>query len=220
MNQPTYLPRLYLWNRFLKADVIIWLDDVGYQRVWQNSTAVKLNGRVHRLTVPALGSSNVLIKDVQITKLQRWPEKHLGTLHHAYGSFPYYFQILEAIGPVLKGGFTRLIDLNLALLNKFLDGLGFETEQHLSSSFALNSTSTQRLIDICQRVGASAYLCGASTIGDYLEVEKMAEAGIEVRLQGWKPPVYPQPGDSFETNLSIVDLVANVGFKAARELLK
>ena len=71
------------------------------------------------------------------------------------------------------------------------------------------------MFDICAHFRADQYLSGA--LGrDYLDEEKFAAAGIAVRYQDFKTPVYPQLYGDFIPNLGIIDAWMNLGPDAAR----
>ena len=69
---------------------------------------------------------------------------------------------------------------------------------------------TQRLIDLCHAVGADVYLAGADG-RNYMDVERFAQAGIEVIFQEYEHPSYGQLFGTFESHLSALDLVLNCG---------
>lgn len=78
--------------------------------------------------------------------------------------------------------------------------------------------ATQRLIDVCRRVGADTYLSGAGG-RNYLAVVEFEKAGIKLEFQDFQHPVYPQHHSSefkeeranFVPNLSAVDGLFNCG---------
>ena len=74
----------------------------------------------------------------------------------------------------------------------------------------LSEEPTQRLVDICRQVGADSYLSGVDG-ARYMEMERFADAGIEVIFQEYEPPTYPQLFGEFVSHLSALDLVLNCG---------
>jgi hypothetical protein len=82
-----------------------------------------------------------------------------------------------------------------------------------SSSLALAGQKTERIIDMCRKVGATSYLSGRGGSTTYLDVELMKKAGISVLWQHFDHPTYPQryPALGFVPQLAFLDLVLNCG---------
>jgi hypothetical protein len=80
-----------------------------------------------------------------------------------------------------------------------------------SSTLGLAGTKTDRLIDMCKKLGARCYLTGAGGSSTYLDSEQMGRAGIGVIWQDFQHPLYPQRHGAFATHLGFVDLLLNVG---------
>jgi hypothetical protein len=80
----------------------------------------------------------------------------------------------------------------------------------LSSNLTLREEPTDRLIDICQTLGADTYLAGQGG-ADYMDLQRFEENGIQVIVQEFQHPVYPQLFDGFRSHLSILDLLFNCG---------
>jgi hypothetical protein len=75
------------------------------------------------------------------------------------------------------------------------------------------------LLDICRKVGASAFLGGMGGSRDYLDVEAFSAAKMGVRWQDFKHPAYAQPGGApFIKGLSALDLLFNCGPRSAETL--
>ena len=72
---------------------------------------------------------------------------------------------------------------------------------------------------MCKKMNASLYIFGI--LGkDYAELDKFDKAGIRVMFQNYTHPVYPQLWGDFVSNLSIIDLLFNIGSeKASRAVM-
>ena len=88
-----------------------------------------------------------------------------------------------------------------------------------SSSFSLSGGKTERLVGLCEQLGADVYVSGPSAAG-YLDVSLFAQAGMSV---GWFHydgfADYPQPWGPFQASVSIVDVMFNCG-AASSECLR
>ncbi|MEK7124164.1 MAG: WbqC family protein, partial [Patescibacteria group bacterium] len=74
IHQPEYLPWASFFDRVQKSDVLIFLDDVGYQKNgFINRNKIKTKNGATYLTVPVLGRSpNLRINEVLIDNSKNW----------------------------------------------------------------------------------------------------------------------------------------------------
>jgi hypothetical protein len=95
--------------------------------------------------------------------------------------------------------------------------LNISTPVVLESELGINATSTDRIISICRKVGASVYFSGAGG-KDYIDESRFAAAGIELVYQHYSHPVYPQVYDPFIPYMSAIDLLFNCGLDSLKIL--
>jgi len=74
----------------------------------------------------------------------------------------------------------------------------------------INSTSTNRLVEIVKTVGGDIYLSGSGG-KNYMDVSLFKKAGIGVKYQDFKHPIYSQRYLGFEPNMAAIDALFNVG---------
>jgi hypothetical protein len=94
--------------------------------------------------------------------------------------------------------------------------LGLEKKMILSSSLKVTGRKSDLVLGICQQVGASAYYSGRAG-STYLDRDAFQRAGIEIVVQNFNHPTYPQlfmKTQGFVPNLSILDLLFNCGAKS------
>jgi len=234
VQQPHYFPELYLWNRMLNVDAIVMMDNVQANlRSTQKKTPIKLHGEKHWLTIPIDRSngSRQLINEVKVSFFDDWRFKHKDTLYHAYHRSKFYDLIISRAGSAIFARTDNLININVASILRFgcfwdkmhekiyyLSDLDIDGSRYKKSDL---------ILEVCKRMNATEYLCGkVSVVGDekeepYLDLDSFREAGIKVVAQNWTCPKYPQIGKGeFIPNLSILDLVFNVGYDKAYEVLK
>ncbi len=157
------------------------------------------------------------IHEVRICHEDRWKEKHLASLKHAYAKAPYFRDHLKFVEGMFLTKFDRLLDMNLTVIKHLMGSLRIDTKVMLLSELGIGARGDQLLIEICERIGASHFLAqGAAQ--KYLDTNLFREAGIQ--LEFFNPPslVYPQLWGSFIPNLSAFDLIFNCGPKA-RDIL-
>ena len=75
-----------------------------------------------------------------------------------------------------------------------------------------------RPLEFLSRIGASSYLIGPSAL-PYTNVELFRRRNISLDVKAYAYEKYPQRGQAFMENLSVIDLIFNTGY-AARDYLK
>lgn len=221
-NQPYFCPFPGFFYKAFLSDVLIILDEVQFPHgtTWITRNRLKNDQGALWLTIPVwkkgLGEQN--INRVRICYEGRWPRKHLESFKSAYGNAPFLGDHLGFIEELFAARFEKLIDLNLAIIRYLMDCLQIKTRLVLLSELGVKARGTQLLIDICQAMGASAFLA-QSQAKKYLDAELFQNNGIELRSFRYVPPIYPQLWGDFLANLSTFDLLFNCGPKAGDILL-
>jgi hypothetical protein len=225
-HQPSYLPWLGYLDKLAKSDVFVVMDDLQYEaQNFQNRQRVKLNSGAAWLTVPLeRGAQTDLIADKRIANSgnpkQHWQRCHWTTLRTHYGKAPYWAPYAAELEDVFTRPWQRLVELDLHVLELARRWFGITGPVLQSSSLGLTGQKTDRIIDLCRKVGARVYLSGRGGSTDYLDVEALRKAGIAVMWQQFSHPPYPQryPQLGFVPNLAFLDLLFNVG-PDSRQLL-
>jgi hypothetical protein len=214
--QSNYLPWKGYFDIIHDVDVFIFLDDVQYtHRDWRNRNKVKTQGGVKWISVPILGGINQLIYEAQIDYSQNWREKHKNTIHHSYASAPYYESYKSEIYDIFSKSFDTLSDLNIFSIKKIAKILGIETKFINSKDLCTEGVKDDKLIKICQIIGADSYLSGPAA-KDYIENDKFSAAKIELYYKDYSGyPEYLQIWGEFDHNVSIIDLIFNCGEKSS-----
>lgn len=220
IHQPNYLPGLTYFHKIATADVFIVLDDVQYSKNnWTNRNRVKAPQGPAWLTVPVLtkGRLGQRIIGAEIDG-RTWAERHWKTIQTCYGRTAGFGWCADAFHTVLMKPWVRLAELNLALIELVIDVLGIHTPLRSSSELGVAGTETARLVNLCAAVGADTYLSGPGG-RNYHDESLFEGAGIRIGYHEFRHPQYPQPFGAFEPNLSIIDLLFNVGLSAREVLL-
>jgi hypothetical protein len=215
--QPGYLPWLGFFDQMRRSDVFVYYDDVQFDtHGWRNRNRIKTPQGPHWLTVPVLhrGRNRPLILDVEIDVESRWPRKHLGTLRQYYAKAPHLPRYLPELEELLNHPWTRLVDLDLALVALMARWLKLTPNVVRASQLGIGGAQSQRLVNMCRHFGADCYLSG-NAASDYLDVALFAAQGVEVVWQDYGHPVYPQQHGPFVPYLSAIDLLLNCGDDSA-----
>lgn len=207
IHQPDFLPWLGFFDRWLKSDLYIVLDDVQFlRRGWQNRDRIKTSDGAAWLTVPVLkkGRYDQLIRDVMIDDSTPWRSNHLKTIGHNYKKAPNFDRCFKEVEKIYGMGQKRLMDFNMSLLSYAASELGIKTPIAYASTFHVTTKASERLIDLVKAVGGKRYMTGTGS-RDYLNEELFAREGIEVIWHEYKHPVYDQLSGDFIPELSVID---------------
>lgn len=213
IHQPNFCPWLGFFEKVRQADQLVLLDDVQFiKRGFIQRNAIKTPQGKQWLGVPVITKGRYLqqIREVEINQENRWQEKAVQTLQHAYAGAPAFSTHVDAVQQILKAEFDLLIDLNCQLLDLFFETLGIRIPVIRASALpSVEGTGTERLIRICQAVGAKEYVSGAGG-RNYQDEEAFEEAGVQLTYAAFAHPVYPQRFGPFVPNLSVLDYLFNV----------
>jgi hypothetical protein len=208
IHQPHYLPWLGYLAKWAAADVFIMLDTVQYEKNgWQNRNRIKTQAGPRWLTVPVRTRLGQPILEVEVDGAQPWARRHLAAIEHAYARAPYRDRYLTALRDFYHTKWLRLAPLATASSLWLAQAVGIRTPVRLASELGVGETDpTGRLVALCRAVGGTTYLAGRDG-AHYMDLAQFAAAGIEVRVQAYQHPVYPQPHGEFVPYLSALDLL-------------
>jgi hypothetical protein len=216
--QPTYLPWAGYFNLIGRASTFVFLDDVQFAKPsWQMRNRILCRGAALMLSVPTRGSRNQILRDVCVAG-DEFRALHQKTLEHTYGKHPFGSNVLDVLLPVL-GDRTqaRLADLNISIITALATQLGLGPRWLRASELSVPGKRSSHLLAILREIGETTYLSPEGS-REYITAENALEEGeITVRYQEFQPPPYTQQGTSeFVSHLSVVDVVAHLGWAGAR----
>jgi hypothetical protein len=214
--QSAYVPWRGYFDIIASVDLFIVYDDVQYSKgSWRNRNKVKLPDGSRWLTVPVNTAFGDLISDVAVAYTGKdWIEQHRGLLSQSLGRAPYFEQAMASWEGAVAERPEHLSVLNRALLTHYCADLGITTRFADSADYPLDGVATDRLLQLLQAVGATSYLSGPAAQA-YLELDKFREAGIALSYKSYDYAPYPQASPGFQPDVSIIDLIANLGPDAA-----
>jgi len=215
IHQPEHLPWLGFFNKLDSADILILLDTVSFRKnYFQNRNRILSASGPVWLTVPiySKGRFGQKIIDVQINNetTPRWPAKCSNSIIQCYKKASFFKTYEPFFESLYSRTWTSLVDLNVTIINHLMNELGISTRILRASELRVTKARTDMLVDLCVQAGASIYLSGISG-KQYLELDKFAEAGIEVLFQEFYHPIYKQVYDPFIPCMSVIDLMFNCG---------
>jgi hypothetical protein len=219
--QPGYLPWLGFFRQMIDADIFVYYDDVQFDKHgWRNRNRVKGPAGPVWLSVPVrhTGRADQTVNDAEIVAGTPWAKKQVRTIRQLYARAAHLEPYAGEFEELLGRPWQRLVDLDIALVERMRDWFKITTPLHRSSKLGVGGGKVERLVDICRHFGATRYLSG-NAAKSYLDPALFDAAGIELRWQDYAHPVYPQLHGDFTSHLSALDLVLNTG-PAAADILR
>jgi hypothetical protein len=211
--QPTYLPWPGYFALIKSSDLIVFLDDVQFEKQsWQSRNRIINNQREYLLSLPVRSNFGLSQKINQMKLINPIETrlKHLETIRHSYARSPNFSVIFPLLEEAYNKNHDYLVQLNLDIICLFLNYLEISTDIRISSKLNVDGKRSYRLLNILNFVGSKNYL---SPIGSRAYIENdgvLANNGIEVLYNDFIEFPYPQLSKTFHPNMSIVDMLFNM----------
>jgi hypothetical protein len=210
-HQPAYLPWLGYFDKLLRSDVFVFLDNVQYEKnSFINRNKIKTPQGAIWLTVPVKtkGHTSATLKDTEIDDSQNWKQKHLKSIWLNYRHAPRFDACYAKLEALYAAEDDLLADLCFRHLEFWLREIGVEKKIVRASGLPVQSKKSDMVLELCRHFKADYYISGALGRG-YLEEEKFDRAGIRVEYQDYRHPTYPQLVGAFLPFMSILDFWMN-----------
>ena len=220
IHQPNYLPYPGFFHKVSHSDVLIVQDATKFDERFSNRNKIISSTEWTWLTVPIKKNhKDYLLKDVQIFNDLKWNKVHRKKLESAYNKSNFFNKYNTDLNLILEQKWEMLLELNMTIIKKINDWLKIKTKIIYESELGIEGEATNRLINICKAVNADVYLSG--DMGhDYLNEELFKQNEIELRYQNYTPKQYNQIlSREFIPNLSIIDMLSNIGHEEVRKIL-
>lgn len=196
------------------AEIFVFLDDAQYSDgYYYNRNRIKTQRGALMLTVPLLKSLGQKLNEIRIATNIKWQKKHLKSICANYRKADHFNSYIDFFEGVYNTQWEKLHNLNMVTMQYIMEVLDINTEFYFSSELTYESTGTQRIVDICNVLDADIYLSGVSG-KDYLDSRLFESNNIELEYQKYVPKEYKQLGGEFIPNISVIDLLFNLGDKA------
>jgi hypothetical protein len=220
--QSNYIPWKGYFDLINMVDHFVLYDDVQFNRYnWRNRNLIKTAGGVQWLTIPV--HQKTLHQKIQESRIagSNWNRKHWRAICVNYTRaeyFSYYREYFEDL--YLSTHETLLSRVNYRFLKAACELLDIRTPLSFSGDYALPSGKMERVVTLCQRLGATEFLSGP-TARPYLDEPLFTSAGIRVRwmdYHGYRE-YHQLHCPPFIHQVSIIDLILNEGPRAKSYLL-
>lgn len=216
--QSSFIPWRGYFNLIRTVDKFIFYENTQYtRRDWRNRNKIKTSNGVAWITVPIQSKGNYETKlcDIKLSETP-WRKKQLSLIQHAYKKTPFFDDIYPIISEVIEDNSVNgLSDLNIALIKNICRYLGFKTEFIIDTDLIdqtfINLSKTEKLLYFCQVTNSKQYFTGPSA-ANYMETSILTNAKVDVIFFEYQQAkFYDQLWGKFEKDLSILDLLFNLG---------
>lgn len=218
ISQSMYFPWVGLLEQIRLADTFVHYDDVQFTRGFYNRVEIKSKDGVRWLTVPVKKHARETnIDQVEVDDSRPWREAHRSELARSYRSTPYVDDMMGVVDEAFSATVSSLADVSRESIMALAKYFGLEHERRFLSSSLLETPghSSGRLLSICRKLGASAYITGHGA-RNYLDHGLFESTGVDVRYMDYLKVPYPQQHGVFTPFVSALDLIANCGRSGKR----
>lgn len=217
--QSNYIPWKGYFDMMRSVDAFVLYDDVQYTRSdWRNRNKIKTAQGEYWLSIAVKKKSRLgqLINEVQVSD-PGWAAAHWKTIEQSYRRAPCFSQMHAPIRALYEqaADLTHLSQINHLFICGLCPLLGIHTPLYRSEDLGRTEGKNERLIHLCQTLGADEYLSGPAA-SHYLDEAAFAANGIKVSYMSYTGyPEYSQVYGDFQHAVSIIDLLFNTGADAS-----
>ena len=222
IHQPNYFPYPGFFQKVLLSDIYVVLDRAQFEfDITNRNKIITPEGSWSRISVPVKkGQKFFEVRNVEINNDQPWAEKNWDLICKSYNDSSFFDLYKTTLNSIFKKKWNLIFDLNFYTLKKAFEWLDIKTEFILDSELDVTGMSSEHLLNICKKLGATKYLSGPSG-KNYLNEKIFEQSKIKVEYQKYDPIIYPQKyAKSFVPNLSILDLLFNMGSDSKKLITK
>ena len=216
--QSNYIPWMGYFDLISASDLFLFYDVVQYTKNdWRNRNRIKGPNGVFWLTIPTGSNNSKRINEINVSD-NRWKKKHLASIRQSYRKSSHFSEIESLLENIYSDPETNLSKINQSAIKKISSFLHLDASFHNIENVDMDLDPTLRLITVLKSHGVTRYLSGPSA-KNYLAEEQFFNHGVELEYfdyKGYEP--YPQLHGPFNSNLSIIDLLANCGLDGRRYL--
>jgi len=220
--QSNYIPWKGYFDLLALVDHFVLYDDVQFNKYnWRNRNRIKTREGGRWLTIPIVQKSlQQKIQDVEAAD-RFWMKKHWRSIEVNYARAAYFSEYKDFFEDLyLSTREKYLSEINYRFLTALCGLLGIGTTLSWSRDYHLPEGRIERVVDLCQQLGANEFLSGP-TARPYINEPLFTAGGIRVvwmDYQGY--PEYRQLFcPPFIHEVSVIDLLLNEGAKEARRYM-
>jgi len=136
---PTYFPNILTFSYIMHHSICWEVEDNYQKQTFRNRTYISTDRGKHIMSIPIIHVSKTKgrqkYKDVKIDNSYPWQRQHWRTLETAYRTSPFFEFYEDEIKPLYTQPFERLLDFNLKTVEIIFDCLQLDMPKTTSGSF-------------------------------------------------------------------------------------
>ena len=225
IHQPDFFPWLGFFDKIVRANTFIILDDVQFPKTggtYCNRVKIMVNGQQLWITAPVSRAYTgvKLINQIELQSGLQWQEKIFKTVFHGYRKAPFFNEIIRILEPLIKNSEKNLSAYNINAIIKICEVLDIKSQiLFKSSNLSHAGSSTTLLISLVDAVKGNAYLCGTGSL-NYQDDSLFKKSGIHLIHRNFIHPSYKQyTENNFISGLSIIDALMHCGVSGVKKLI-
>ena len=225
IHQPCYFPWLGLLHKIHSSQVFMVMDEVQLSdSAFQNRTQLLANtGKERFLTIPIekKGYKSKSMSELMIANPQ-WANYHWNFISNNYKSHAYFTEIGHEIELVLGRKAQSLVDVLIYSMEISIAcfDINIKVIRQSELDYDRSKRKSDLVIELLKSVNASCYISGTGAKAYQSDVD-FQKAGIELRYQEFKHPIYSQKNtNEFIPGMSAIDLLMNLGAHESAKLLR
>ena len=219
IHQANYFPYPGFFHKINQADVFVIQDDIKFVNKVTNRNKIISSSGYTWINVPIKkGHQSLPIMDVKINNEIPWKKINFKKVCAGYNKAKFFHLYKDFFENLYKKEWNNIFDLNFETIKQVLIWLNIKTKIVIESELDVSGQHTERLVNVCKKLGADTYISG---IGGkkYLDEKLFEKNKIILKYQNYNPIKYTQHmSKSFIPNLSIIDLLANAGSESGKLL--
>lgn len=222
IHQPNFVPWLGYFYKISKSNVFVILDNVQFTKNgFTNRNRIKTPQGENWLTLPVIqsGKFGQDINECVIFNKPLHTKKIITSVMSNYRKAKFFNNYFDKFSEVINGADDSLCNLNISLIKWIAAELGIDTRIVIASQLEnINGESTERLVSICKNLNATHYLAGLGA-KKYQEDELFTSENIQIINTPFKYPNYEQLWGEFIPNLSVLDVMFNLGSDELKKII-
>ncbi|MDE1819161.1 MAG: WbqC family protein, partial [Thaumarchaeota archaeon] len=134
IHQPNYIPWLGYFEKILRSDIFVFLDDVQYEKNYLiNRNKIRTNDGSMWMTIPVNAKHDSIVNNVRIDNSQSWADKHKKSIQINYAKSDFLQNYLDFFNALYEQQFELLIDINMEVIRYLMKQLDIGTKTIFSS---------------------------------------------------------------------------------------
>lgn len=222
--QSNYIPWMGYFQLINAVDEFVIYDSVQYTKNdWRNRNQIKTPYGLKWISIPVI-KENLTQKAIDEVKVSSadWRKDHLNKLRENYRGAPNFEETFTWFQNILNKtiNIIDLSEINILFIREICSVLDIRTKITNCRSLSYSGDKSQKILDICKELSATVYVSGPAA-KNYLNEELFNRGNIGIEWMEYNLNYnYKQLHGEFVYNVSIIDVLFNVGLENSKKILE